>query len=123
MKIKKPMPLYLRAPPQDLLVRELFLGLRITLSSEVVDEYDTHNIEDFYLNDNIPLSSVDAANNLRDKKIFYHDVVMYLLVMETYLKLKDTLAWTFLKNCEELVNGAEPTPNEDRILRSNTNHS
>ncbi|KAG2194272.1 hypothetical protein INT47_009682 [Mucor saturninus] len=104
---------------------------------EVVDEYETHK------------SAVDAANNLRDNMISYHDIIsterwemrflgFFLGICEanafssfrvfgnggstSHSTFKDTLAWTLLKHCKELVHGTEPNLDDQRVLRSDTSH-
>ncbi|CAO3621055.1 unnamed protein product [Mucor hiemalis] len=106
----------------------------------VVDEYERHK------------SSVDAANNLRDNKISYHDVIaterwemrffgFFLGICEanaysayrvfardgkttSHSEFKDTLTWELLQHCVELKTPAEQTGvDEQRVLRSNAHHS
>ena len=96
------------------------------------------------------LGSVDAANNLRDNLISYYDIVsterwdmrffgFFLGICEAnayssfrvfandgkmaHSSFKDTLAWTFLKYCEELALQTEAISYDQRILRSDPNHA
>ncbi|EPB91415.1 hypothetical protein HMPREF1544_01737 [Mucor circinelloides 1006PhL] len=105
----------------------------------VVNEYETHK------------SSVDAANNLRDNKISYHDIIsterwemrffgFFLGICEanafsayrvfnenggtTHSAFKDSLAWFFLKHCEVLNFGStsETIDSEPRNLTIENPH-
>ncbi|EPB90330.1 hypothetical protein HMPREF1544_02856 [Mucor circinelloides 1006PhL] len=107
---------------------------------DVVNKYETHK------------SSVDAANNLRDNKISYHDIIsterwemrffefFFLGICEanafsayrvfnenggtTHSAFKDFLAWSLLKHCEFLNFGSnsETIDSKPRVLRSHKNY-